>query len=49
VLKGCWVRPRGLVKKASMVMAAMVCIEANAIEALVRGDLSLKNVSKYWD
>jgi transposase len=49
VLKGCWVRPRGLAKKTSMVMAGMVSIEANAIEALLRDDLSLKNVSKYWD
>ncbi len=49
VLKGCWTKPRGLVKKASMVLAAMVSIEANAIEALLRGDLSLKNASKYWD
>jgi hypothetical protein len=49
VLRGCWVRPRGLLKKTSMVMAAMVSIEVNAIEALLRGDLSLKNVSKYWD
>lgn len=49
VLKGCWVRPRGLVKKTAMVLAAMVSIDANAIEALLRGDLSLKNASKYWD
>jgi transposase len=35
VLRGCWIRPRGLLKKTSMVMAAMVCIEANAIEALM--------------
>jgi hypothetical protein len=32
-----------------MVMAGLVSMEANAIEALLRGDSSLKNASKYWD
>lgn len=49
ILKGCWVRPKGLLKKTSMVMAALVSMEANAIEALLRGDSSLKCASKYWD
>jgi hypothetical protein len=49
LLRGCWVRPKGLVKKQSMVMAGLVCMEANAIEALLRGDVSLKCASKYWD
>jgi hypothetical protein len=49
VLKGCWVKPRGLLKKTSMVMAGLVCIEVNAIESLLVGDLSLKCASKYWD
>jgi IS5 family transposase len=49
LLRGCWVMPRGLVKKTSMVLAGLVCMEANAIEALLRGDLSLKCASKYWD
>ena len=49
VLRGCWVRPKGLVKKSAMVMAGLVCMEANAIEALLRGDSSLKCASKYWD
>jgi IS5 family transposase len=50
LLRGrCWVRPRGLVKKSAMVMAGLVCMEANAIEALLRDDLSLKCASKYWD
>lgn len=49
LLRGCWVWPKGLVKKASMVMAGLVCMEANAIEALLVGDLSLKCASKYWD
>jgi transposase len=49
VLRGCWVRPRGLVKKASMVMAGLICINVNAIWALLEGDCGLKMASKYWD
>jgi len=49
VLRGCWVRPKGLVKKSAMVMAGLVSMEANAIEALLAGELSLKRASKYWD
>lgn len=49
ILRGCWVRPRGLLKKTSMVLAGLVCVAANAIESLVVGDLSLKRASKYWD
>jgi len=49
VLRGCWVRPRGLVKKSAMVMAGLISMDANAIEALLEGDLSLKRASKYWD
>jgi hypothetical protein len=49
LLKGCWVRPRGLLKKTSMVVAGLICMEACAIEALLAGESSLKRVSKYWD
>ena len=49
LLRGCWVRPKGILKKSAMVMAGLVCMEANAIEALLRDDLSLKCASKYWD
>jgi len=49
VLRGCWVRPRGLLKKTSMVMAGLISMDANAVWALLEGDLSLKCVSKYWD
>ena len=49
VLQDCWKRPKGMEKKASMVFAGLVCVEANAIEALLVGDLSLKCASKYWD
>lgn len=49
VLKRCWLRPRGLVKKAAMVTAGLISVDANAIEALIEGEVSLKAVSKYWD
>jgi transposase len=49
VLKRCWLRPRGLLKKAAMVTAGLISVGANAIEAMLEGEESLKNVSKYWD
>jgi hypothetical protein len=49
VLRRCWLRPRGLIKKAAMVTAGLISVDANAIEALLEGDLSLKNASRYWD
>jgi IS5 family transposase len=48
VLRGCWVRPRGLVKKAAMVMAALISFDAEAMKSLILGEESLKHVSKYW-
>lgn len=48
VLKGCWVWPRGLVKKSSMVVAGLICYNVEAIKALILGEESLKSVSKYW-
>jgi transposase len=48
VLKECWVRPRGLVKKAAMVMAGLISYDAVAIKSLILGEKSLKTVSKYW-
>jgi hypothetical protein len=48
VLKECWIRPRGLVKKAAMVMAGLISYDAEAINALLLGEESLKSVSKYW-
>ena len=48
VLKGCWVRPKGLVKKASMVTAGLISYDVEAIKALLLGEVSLKYVSKYW-
>jgi len=49
VLDECWLWPRGLVKKASMVMAGLISLDANAVNALVEGEESLRTVSKYWD
>jgi transposase len=48
VLDECWVRPRGLVKKAAMVLAGLISYNAEAIRSLVAGEQSLKSVSKYW-
>ncbi|MGD6805857.1 MAG: transposase [Candidatus Bathyarchaeia archaeon] len=48
VLDGCWVWPRGLVKKTSMIMAGLICYDVEALRSLVVGDESLKSISKYW-
>ena len=48
VLKHCWTKPRGLVKKAAMVTAGLICVDAEAIKAMLLGETSLKSVSKYW-
>ena len=49
VLRSCWVRPRGLLKKSSMVMAGLISINAAAVLALLEGSGGLKEASKYWD
>jgi hypothetical protein len=49
VLKYCWVRPKGLVKKTAMVMAALISYDVEAMRALIEGEESLKSVSRYWD
>jgi len=38
VLKDCWVRPKGLVKKAAMVMAGLIGYDAEAIRSLIVGE-----------
>ena len=48
VLRQCWVRPKGLVKKAAMVMAGLISYDAEALKSLLLGEKSLKKVSKYW-
>jgi hypothetical protein len=49
VLRGCWVRPKGLAKKTAMVLAALISINVNAIVTLLEGNYGLKEVSRYWD
>jgi hypothetical protein len=49
VLDECWLWPRGLVKKTAMVLAGLISLDANAVDALVEGEESLRTVSKYWD
>ena len=46
VLKECWLWPRGLVKKAAMVMAGLIGYDAEAMRSLLLDDASLKRVSK---
>jgi len=48
VLDECWIRPRGIVKKAAMVMAGLISYDVEAIKAMLLGEKSLKSVSKYW-
>ena len=47
VLKECWMRPRGLVKKAAMVTAGLISYDAEAVRSLIVGEESMKTVSKY--
>ena len=49
VLKGCWVRPKGLAKKKAMVTAGLICMDASALRAMIEEETSLKAVSQYWD
>ena len=49
VLRGCWVRPRGFLKKASMVFAGLISVNVDAMLALLEGDCGLKEVSRYWE
>ena len=48
VLDECWIRPRGLAKKAAMVTAGLISYDAEAIRSLIAGEQSLKSMSKYW-
>ena len=48
VLKHCWTRPRGIVKKTAMVTAGLISYDAEAMKALIQDENSLKSVSKYW-
>ena len=48
VLKKCWTRPKGITKRASMIVAGLVGIDANAVRALIQGEKSFKTVIQYW-
>lgn len=48
VLDECWIRPRGIVKKAAMVTAGLISYDAEALRSFVAGEESLKSISKYW-
>jgi IS5 family transposase len=48
VLKGCWIRPKGIVKKTSMVTAGLISLNTTAINAILQGETGLKAVSRYW-
>ena len=48
VLKGCWTKPKGIAKKASMVTAGLISLNTTAIKSLLEGAASLKAVSQYW-
>ena len=48
VLRGCWTKPKGITKKASMVTAGLISLNATAIEAILQDETSLKAVSQYW-
>jgi len=48
ILKGCWTKPKGITKKASMVTAGLISLNTTAIEAILQDETSLKAVSRYW-
>jgi len=41
-------RPKGITKKALMIVAGLVGIDANAVRALIQGEKSFKAVSQHW-
>lgn len=48
VLRRCWTKPKGMVKKASMVTAGLISLSTTAVKAILEGEKSLKAVSQYW-
>ena len=38
VLKECWMRPKGLLKKAAMVTAGLISCDAEAVSSLIVGE-----------
>ena len=49
VLKGCWVRPMGLIRKTAVVLAGLISVNVTAIVALIEDSGGLKEASRYWD
>ena len=48
VLKGCWIRPKGLAKKASVVTAGLIGLNTTAVESMLEGEPGLRAVSRHW-
>ncbi len=48
LLKECYLKPKGLAKKAAMVYAALISCDVEGLRALLCEEISLKTVSKYW-
>ena len=48
LLKGCWTRPRGLMKKAATVTAGLMGLNSIAVKAILEDGKPLKAVSQYW-
>ena len=48
VLRGSWIRPRGLVKKTSVVTAGLIGLNMTAAEAMLGDEPGLKAVSRHW-
>ena len=46
VLGECWVRPRGLLKKAALIVAGLISYDAEAIKPLIVGEKILKNIKQ---
>jgi hypothetical protein len=49
ILDECWIKPRGIIKKASMATAGLISMDANAMKVMIEGEKNLKAMSKYWD
>jgi len=48
VLRGCWIRPRGLAKKTAIMTAGLVGLNSIAVRAVLEGGKPLRAVSQYW-
>ena len=48
ILRGCWIRPRGLVKKAAVVTASLIGLNSIAVKAVLEEGKPLRTVSQYW-